>query len=331
MHKARIFHPLYKQPFTFPRQSATDVAMTDTNPSLASLVKLLLLGLIWGASFMFVSVALRDIGPLTVAAGRIGLGALLLLAIVQVRGIGLPSLSNENGKLIWASAIAMGFFTSALPFALLSWGQKYVASGFAGVCMAVVPLFVLPLAHFLVPGERLTLRRGISFLIGFTGVVVLIGLDAFRTVGSDFEALARIACLGASLCYAIGAIVTRLCPKTNMLSLSTAALVSATVMILPFALAIEGVPQMPSPLSIAAIIYLGLFPTALAQVLLVQVIRDAGPSFMSLVNYQVPIWSVLFGVLLLNEILPPQLFISLGLILGGLLLSRKRRQAVATA
>ena len=303
--------------------------MTDTNPSLASLVKLLLLGLIWGASFMFVSVALRDFGPLTVAAGRIALGALVLLAIVQLRGIGLPKWHSENGKLVWASAVAMGFFTSALPFALLSWGQKYVASGFAGVCMAVVPLFVLPLAHFLVPGERLTLRRGISFLIGFTGVVVLIGLDAFRSVGSDFEALARIACLGASLCYAIGAIVTRQCPKTNMLSLSTAALVSATVMILPLALAIEGIPpKIPSALSLTAILYLGLFPTALAQVLLVQVIRAAGPSFMSLVNYQVPIWSVLFGVVLLNEVLPPQLFISLALILGGLLLSRKRRQAI---
>jgi len=291
-------------------------------------IKLLALGLIWGASFMFISVALRDLGPLTIVAGRVGLGALVLLVIIRMRRIGLPSLSDSNGRLVWASAVAMGFFSSALPFAMLSWGQKYVASGFAGVSMAVVPLFVLPLAHFLVPGERLTLRRGICFLIGFAGVVVLIGFDAFKLVGSDYEALARIACLGASLCYAAGAIITRLCPKTDMLSLSAAALLSATVIILPFALAIEGIPAMPSAMSLAAIVYLGLFPTALAQVLLVQVIRDAGPSFMSLVNYQVPVWSVLFGVVLLNELLPPQLYLSLVLILGGLLLSRKRRQAL---
>jgi drug/metabolite transporter (DMT)-like permease len=291
-------------------------------------IKLLALGLIWGASFMFISVALRDLGPLTIVAWRVGLGALVLLAILRMRRIGLPSLSNRNGRLVWASAVAMGFFSSALPFAMLSWGQKYVASGFAGVCMAVVPLFVLPLAHFLVPGERLTLRRGISFLIGFVGVVVLIGFDALRLVGSDYESLARIACLGASLCYATGAIITRLCPKTDMLSLSAAALLSATVIITPFALTLEGIPAMPSALSWVAILYLGLFPTALAQVLLVQVIRDAGPSFMSLVNYQVPVWSVLFGVVLLNELLPPQLYLSLVLILGGLLLSRKRRQPV---
>ena len=291
-------------------------------------IKLLALGLIWGASFMFISVALRDLGPLTIVAWRVGLGALVLLVILRMRRIGLPSLSNRNGRLVWASAVAMGFFSSALPFAMLSWGQKYVASGFAGVCMAVVPLFVLPLAHFLVPGERLTLRRGVSFLIGFVGVVVLIGFDALRLVGSDYESLARIACLGASLCYATGAIITRLCPKTDMLSLSADALLSATVIITPFALTLEGIPAMPSALSWVAILYLGLFPTALAQVLLVQVIRDAGPSFMSLVNYQVPVWSVLFGVVLLNELLPPQLYLSLVLILGGLLLSRKRRQPV---
>lgn len=294
-------------------------------------IRLLALGLIWGASFMFITVALRDMGPLTIVAGRVGLGALVLLVIIRMRRIRLPSLNNSNGRLVWASAIAMGLFSSALPFALLSWGQKYVASGFAGVCMAVVPLFVLPLAHFLVPGERLTLQRGISFLIGFAGVVVLIGFDALQLVGNDYEALARIACLGASLCYATGAIITRLCPKTDMLSLSAAALLAATVMILPFALYIEGIPAMPSALSWAAILYLGLFPTALAQVLLVQVIRDAGPSFMSMVNYQVPVWSVLFGVVLLNELLPPQLYISLALIFGGLLLSRKPRRAAVTS
>lgn len=292
-------------------------------------IKLLALGLIWGASFMFISVALRDMGPLTIVAGRVGLGTLVLLVVLRLRGITLPSVSTSNGRLVWASAAAMGLFSSALPFALLSWGQKYVASGFAGVSMAVVPLFVLPLAHFLVPGERLTLQRGISFLIGFAGVVILIGTDALRLVGSDYEALARIACLAASLCYATGAIITRLCPKTDMLSLSAAALLSATVIIVPFALVIEGVPAMPSALSLVAILYLGLLPTALAQVLLVQVIRDAGPGFMSLVNYQVPVWSVLFGVVLLNEILPPQLYLSLALILGGLLLSRKRRQPAA--
>lgn len=295
----------------------------NNSPGAANWAKLLFLGVIWGASFMAVTVALQGFGPMSIAALRIFSAALCLLVLVYAMGIGLPSLRTRDGRIIWVCALGMGFFTNALPFSLLSWGQTYVASGFAGVCMAVVPLFVLPLAHVLVPGEQMTLRRTISFLIGFAGVVVLIGLDAFRSAGTDFELLARLACLGASLCYAIGSIITRLCPQVNMLSLSAAALSCGALIIVPAALWQEGLPQnLPPRDALLAVAYLGLVPTALAQVLLVQVARSAGPAFLSTVNYQVPVWAVLFGALILNESLPPQLFAALALILGGLVLSR---------
>lgn len=295
----------------------------NNSPGAANWAKLLFLGVIWGASFMAVTVALQGFGPMSIAALRIFSAALCLLVLVYAMGIGLPSLRTRDGRIIWVCALGMGFFTNALPFSLLSWGQTYVASGFAGVCMAVVPLFVLPLAHVLVPGEQMTLRRTISFLIGFAGVVVLIGLDAFRSAGTDFKSLARLACLGASLCYAIGSIITRLCPQVNMLSLSAAALSCGALIIVPAALWQEGLPQnLPPRDALLAVAYLGLVPTALAQVLLVQVARSAGPAFLSTVNYQVPVWAVLFGALILNESLPPQLFAALALILGGLVLSR---------
>ncbi|KPD13123.1 DMT family transporter [Phaeobacter sp. 11ANDIMAR09] len=294
----------------------------STSPGTANWIKLIILGLIWGSSFMAVTLALQGLGPVTIAAVRISLGAASLLAIISVMRIGLPSLHNGQGRVIWLCALGMGFFTNALPFTLLSWGQTYVASGFAGVCMAVVPLFVLPLAHVLVPGERMTLNRALGFAIGFSGVLTLIGFKAFASAGSDFESLARLACLAAALCYAIGSIITRLCPSVNLLSLSAAALSCGAVMIVPMALWQEGLPSLPQGQSLLAVLYLGLVPTALAQVLLVQVARSAGPSFLSTVNYQVPVWSVFFGALLLNETLPPQLFAALILILGGLLLSR---------
>lgn len=297
----------------------------NNSPGAANWAKLLFLGVIWGASFMAVSLALRGFPPMTIAALRISIGALCLLGVLYAMGIALPTLRSREGRLIWACALGMGFFSNALPFSLLSWGQTHVASGFAGVCMAVVPLFVLPLAHLLVPGETMTLRRTISFFVGFSGVVVLIGLDAFRTAGSDFESLARLACLGASLCYALGSIITRLCPQVNMLALSAAALLCGAGMMVPAALWAEGVPTLPEALPLAAVFYLGLLPTALAQVLLVQVARSAGPAFLSTVNYQVPVWSVIFGALLLGETLPPQLFVAMTLILGGLVLSRGRR------
>jgi len=292
-------------------------------------IKLITLGIIWGASFMAVSVALNDMGPMSIAAVRILIGALSVLALIRVMGISLPSLSSGEGRIIWLAAAGMGFFSNALPFTLLSWGQTYVNSGFAGVCMAIVPLFVLPLSHIFVPEERMTFRRTLGFSVGFVGVLVLIGLDAFASAGTDFESLARIACLAASLCYAIGAIITRLCPQVNMLSLSAAALICGSAMIVPVSLWQEGVPSLPSTTPLLAILYLGIFPTAVAQILLVQVARSAGPSFLATVNYQVPVWSVIFGALLLSEAVPPQLFAALALILGGLLLSRQPSRQTA--
>ncbi len=280
------------------------------------------LGIIWGASFMAVSVALEGVGPLSVVAARLCLGALFLLFLCRVTGRRLPNPLGQGASRLWAFIIAMGLFSNALPFFLLSWGQQVVASGFAGVTMAVVPLFVLPLAHVFVPGERLNLRRLIGFVIGTCGVVVLIGPGALADTGADLEWLARLACVGAALCYATGTIFTRLCPEVDRLSLAAAVLTVAAVVFTPYALWAEGWPQDVGTASLWALIYLGVLPTGAAQILLVQTIRDAGPVFMSLVNYMVPIWSVVFGALLLSEALPPSLFLGMGMILGGVALSQ---------
>ncbi len=284
--------------------------------------KLALLGVIWGASFMFVSVALQTVGPLMIVAARISLGAVFLLVLAYSIGNGLPPIKGRNGRIIWAFALAMGVFSNAVPFALLTWGQQFVASGFAGVCMSVVPLLVLPLAHFAVPGDRMSLRRLVGFVIGTVGVVVLIGPQAFASTDNSLEMFARLACVGAAGCYAVGSICTRLCPDVDRLGLAAATLLLAAVIFVPYALLNEGLPGDVSGLSLIALLYLGILPTGVAQILLVQVIRDAGPVFMSLVNYQVPIWSVVFGVLLLAEPLPPSLITAMALILGGVMLSQ---------
>lgn len=299
--------------------------MTPAMPATiapANWLRLIALGAIWGASFMFVTVALEGFGPHMVVAARLSLGAVLLLVIAKARGVGLPARSGENAGLIWLCAAAMGLFSNAVPFFLLSWGQQYVASGFAGVCMSVVPLLVLPLAHLFVPGERMHLRRLIGFAIGTCGVIVLIGPAAFAITGAEFELLARLACVGAACCYAIGSIITRLCPQVDMLSLSAAALVIAALTFTPYAFWVEDIPRDIPLRSLLALLYLGILPTGIAQLLLVQVIRSAGPVFMSLVNYQVPVWSVILGIAILGEALPPGLIWALALILSGLALAQ---------
>ena len=285
-------------------------------------LRLAALGIIWGASFMFISIALEGVPPRLVVAARLALGAVLLLVLAHARGVGLPPLRGPRAGLIWLSALGMGVFSNAAPFFLLSWGQQHVASGFAGVCMSVVPLLILPLAHLMVPGEQMNLRRLIGFGIGTAGVVVLIGPAAFAATGAEFELLARIACIGAACCYAIGSIITRLCPEVDMISLSAAALTVAAALFVPFALAVDPIPADIPLSSLLALLYLGVLPTAVAQILLVRIIRSAGPVFMSLVNYQVPIWSVAFGIVFLGEALPSNIYWALLLILSGLALSQ---------
>ncbi|MEL6595225.1 MAG: EamA family transporter [Pseudomonadota bacterium] len=288
-------------------------------PGAINWLRIIVVAMIWGSAFMTVSIALRDFDPLTLAAGRIVIGAGALYALLRLRGGALPALAERR---IWGFAIAIGLLSSAAPFMLLSWGQQHVPSAFAGMSMAALPIFVLPMAHFLVPGDRMSLRKTIGFGIGFVGTIWLIGPGSVTQMSSDTEALARMACVSAAVCYAVGSIVTRLCPPVNQLALSTAALIVAMVLLVPLALAVEGVPSDISPRGWAAIAYLGVVPTAVAFIIKVAVIRSAGPTFMTLVNYMVPVWSILFGAFFLAEALPPQLFGALAVILAGIAVSQ---------
>ena len=281
------------------------------------------LGMIWGSSFMAVSIAITGFGPITVAAGRIAIGAVILLALVCTMGLSLPSPTGADGRKVWLAAFGFGVFSMALPFFLLSWAQHYVTSGFAGVTMAAVPLLVLPLAHFLIPSEQLTPRKTLGFVIGFAGVIVLIGLDAFKSSGLGMEPLARMACFGTAACYAFGGIITKLAPKVDPFAFAATATMLAAIIIVPTAVALEGFPTEFSTKPLITIIFLGVVPTAIANLLVVSVIRSAGPSFLSLVNYQVPIWSVIFGAIFLAEVLPTYTFVALGLILLGLAVSQR--------
>ncbi|QYX57612.1 DMT family transporter [Roseovarius sp. SCSIO 43702] len=285
-------------------------------------LKLAFLGIVWGASFMAIELALKGAGPLFVAATRVTLGAIFLFILTHARGVGLPPVTTAGAGRIWLAALVMGLFSNAIPFALLAWGQQSVASGFAGVCMSLGPLFILPLAHIFIRGEVMTLRRTLGFLIGTMGVAILIGPAALSSTGSSLETWARLACLAVPLCYSIGTIATRLCPAVDMLSLSAAALLLGACAIAPYALWVEGWPETIGRSSLLALLYLGILPTGIAQIILVQIIRDAGPVFMSLVNYQVPVWSVIFGMALLGETMPDGLFWALALILSGVALSQ---------
>ena len=295
---------------------------------------LALLGFVWGGSFLGVDLSLHSLSPLWVAAGRISLAALLLVGVTLLFGAGLPDTRTPTGRRIWLHCLGMGLFTNAIPFSLLSWGQQVVSSSFAGITMAVVPLFVLPLSHVFVPGERLSRARLIGFMIGFAGVVLLIGGDGFGSGAPTAFAAgtvlpAQIGCVAATCCYACGAIITRLCPPVNTMSFASGGLLCGSLFILPLAAMVDGIPGDISAASWGGVLFLALLPTGLATIILTFVIRRAGPPFLSLVNYQVPVWAVLIGVTVLGEPIPGHFLAALATILTGLAISQRLHRPAA--
>ncbi len=286
---------------------------------------LISLGLIWGMAFMGVELALKNFQPLTIAAIRISLAALILNLIGYFTGNKLPKLSDTNGKKILMHCLGMALLSNALPFSLLSWAQVKVSSGFAGIAMAVVPLVVLPMTHFCVPNQKMTQQKVFGFIIGFIGVIILIGPNSMQLNNENSIIVAQFACILASICYASGSIVTKLTPPINLISFTSCSLLFASILIIPLALMIDGIPKFNYGFPLLGVIYLGLFPTALATIIKVTLIRRKGPPFLSLVNYQVPIWAIIFGVFLLKEKLPSQFIVALIIILIGLGLSELKK------
>ncbi|SLN30172.1 DMT family transporter [Ruegeria meonggei] len=274
------------------------------------------LGLIWGGTFMVVAMALEGYGPVTVATARTTLGAVTLLGLMAVTHRRMPSPSAG----LWGFIVIIGILSTALPFVLLSWGQQYVPSAFAGLSMAAIPLMVLPLAHFF-SDEPMNLRRLLGVSLGFSGALVLIG-PGLAQLGTGAEPLAQLACIGAAFCYSCASIFTRRCPPIDPVTLAALTLVVGAVILVPIMLVTEGIPGWEGTRPGLAILVLGLVPTAFATLLRVSIIRSAGSVFLTLVNYQVPIWSMVFGAWILSEALPIRFYIALAMILTGLAISQ---------
>lgn len=202
------------------------------------------LGLVWGGTFPVIEIALQEFTPFWLAAGRVIFAAVVTSAIWVAMGGRLFETKPTTGD--WSNIWMIGALSTALPFILISWGQNYVTAGFAGVSMASVALMVLPLAHFLVTGEQMNARKTLGFFIGFLGVVVLIGPQAFSSSGTEGELWGRIACLAAAACYAVSSVTMRRLPEVDAVGLTAVTLLIGAVISIVAAITVEGTPPMPS-------------------------------------------------------------------------------------
>ncbi len=287
---------------------------------------MLLLALVamWGSSFMFNRIAVASLPPWTVVAGRIGIAALVLTIIVYAVGKRLPPLGR-----VWVPYAVIALIGNALPFYLITWGQLIVESALAGILMAVMPLATMVLAHFLVSGEHLTRERATGFTLGFAGIILLMGPAALAGIGGEaIRVVSQLAVLGGALCYALQSVLARLILKGDLIVAAAATLLVAGVMVVPVALWVDRPWTLaPSGASAAAVLWLGIAPTALATILYFMLIRSAGPSFMSLVNYLSPGVALLLGLWVMGEQPHVYAYFGLALILTGIAVTQHRRAA----
>lgn len=280
-------------------------------PDRGDYALLAILGALWGSSFLLIKLAVATVPPLTVAAGRICVGAALLLAIVMLRRLPLRSLRAHLLPLV-----AMGALGSILPFFLISYGETRIDSGLAAILMALVPLSTIVLAHFFVADEPFTAGKGVGLALGIAGVLVLIGPGALLNLRG---AVGELAIAAATLCYAGNSIIARRLPPMKAELVGAGMLLAAAVCSIPASLIIDRPWRLtPSPSSLWAIVGLGAACTALGYLLLFRIIARAGAGFSSLNNYLVPLFGVLWGGLFLGEQPQPRALLALALIFAGI-------------
>ncbi|MGQ7846531.1 DMT family transporter [Granulosicoccus sp. 3-233] len=285
-------------------------------PALADYVLLVSLAMLFGFSFTLTRIAVLDIPPLSIAAGRLLLAFVMLYPLMRVFGQRMPA----PGR-VWITIMAAGFFGNALPFSLISWGQVRVEAGLTSIFMAVMPLFTILMAHVVTQDEKLTRWKLAGVLFGLAGVVVLMGVSALNALGD--ELVRQSAILISAVSYAINALLTRHLTHLPRWSVMTALMFVSCVMLLPVTMLVDQPWQLqPSWQSLSALLALAIGPTVVATVMILIIIGRQGASFLSQINFMVPVFGMLAGVLLLGERLPANAYVALGIILIGIALSR---------
>ncbi len=289
---------------------AVDHALASSGVSRRYVPLVTVLSFLWGASYLFIKVAGREIQPAPMMLARVVVAALALLGFLWWRG-------ELGGLRAPFGAYALGLFSSAIPFTLIAWGERHIDSGLAAIANASVPIWVALLAIRFRPAERSTGTRAVGIVLGVVGVAVLTGASP----GGGWWGIAgTLAVVLASVSYAISTLYGQhLIAGVTGPVLSTTALLGAAVVLVPFAAA-QAPHDLPSAKAIACVLALALLGTAAAQLVWFRLLRGFGSARASLVTYLLPVTALLYGVVLLDETLTAAAVAGLALILAGVAL-----------
>ncbi|HLC02897.1 MAG TPA: DMT family transporter [Anaerolineales bacterium] len=287
-----------------------------------------LLGLIWGSSFLWIKVAVAEIGPFMLVALRVLFGLIGLAVIMLLRR---KRILLDGRALL--GFFFLGVFNTALPFTLISWGETHIESALASILNGTMPLFTIVIAHLWLKDEKINLQRSAGLVTGFFGVLILVTRDFDPDKVIQADLLGQLAVLAAAACYATAATFTRRHMRGHaplVQSLMTLLFADALLWVaLPIA---ERPIQFPAlPITWLALAWLGLLGSCVAYLLYFFLINTWGPTRASLVTYIFPVVGVILGVTFLNEVADWRLILGTALVVGGIVLVNlraRRRPAV---
>ncbi len=274
---------------------------------------LLLVALIWSTSFSAIKIGVGEIGPATLAAGRITLAAVCLwlwLAVIKRQPLPFSLMTIRH-------YLFVGLLGNAVPFTLIGIGEVTISSSLAAILMGLMPLITFALAALFLQDEKFNLTSLFGVALGFSGLLILVGLSALDQLGGEVRAQLLVL-LGAAS-YATVTIYVRLFVTLPGPQIATGAMVMASIGTLIYAFKVETPLEYGwSQTALAAVIYLGLIPTALASLLYFHLVRTLGATTFAQINYLIPIFGSLIGIIWMGEPIQWRIIISLTLILSGI-------------
>jgi len=274
---------------------------------------IILLGAVWGFSFIFNAVLIREVGPLWVSALRVGIGALGCWVVVAALRKPVPL-----EPALWLKLAGLGLLSYAIPFALFPLSQAHLASGVAAIVNAMTPITTVIVSHFWINGEKASRNKSLGIAFGFAGALVL-ALPAIAQ-GGESQLWAIGACLLATVCYAFALNITRSFATVEPTVLATISLTGASVAAIVAAFVFEGVPVIARPETWGAALAIGLISTTAAYQVMYRILPRVGATNFSVVTFIAPVSAIIFGVGLLDETILPSHLAGMALIFIGLLL-----------
>jgi drug/metabolite transporter (DMT)-like permease len=286
----------------------------------------LALAAMWSSSYAVIKMGVATLEPAALVFGRLLVGSIIIYAVMRWRGL---TLSRDPG--VWFSYAVTGVLGSAAPFLLITHGERSVDSALASILMGASPVMTLLLAAWLVPQERLTLRTSAGIIGGLAGVAVLVGPAALAGLGAQLGG--QLAILAATACYAASTVYIRRAVTRPALEMAAGSMLVATLMMGCVLAVSDADPDLTGldVSSLGAVLYLGLFSTACANLIYFHLVPRLGATRMSQVNFAVPVGGALLGFLLLGEALTAQRLIALAIIIGSIYLGTSKSAGPVSA